>query len=952
MDILQDASQKTGLPIDDLKKIEAHILKNGNFMPDRVRNGLCDFCCKIGMVSYYFKTTPLETIARHIESVLAAEVVAINRGRDKLDVDFVSEQEDSAMYLVNDDHEKGIEIERRLEERFPDYRLQSYRTPGLSLKSHFRSYFVTKPQYAVPGASPLEDDINKAAAKQFIEMTTPEARERYHRVLQESLTWIQPYINVTDHVRDEIRIMVSVPQQGSYRILSGISNIINYYGLVSKHKYVEPFSNGRVIMSIYLDAVSTRPHIDDIVTDISLSYVNPDNELSSLIRNKVLSAHEAFYAACAWIFTHQFLTGFNVEYMALTTVLKDRPELMDTLHTLRTKLVKDSYTEARILRTVFNFPGEIKKLYARFSNRFDPKETYEPGNHQLDFSYIPNEIDQAILEFCQVFNRAVIKTNFFKKDKTSLAYRLDPQQFLDPIEYAEKPYGVFMVLGKEFRGFHVRFRDIARGGIRIVKSRDAENYDQNSDLIFDENYNLAFTQQKKNKDIPEGGSKGAILLNLGYQDKGEVAFEKYTDGLLDLLLPDESIKSYLEKDEILFLGPDEGTAEVMSWASLRAKERGYKFWKSFSTGKPLSEGGIPHDVYGMTTHSVHEYVLGVLKKTGIPEEAITKAQTGGPDGDLGSNEILISRDKTLCVIDGSGVLYDPEGLNRNELMRLVKKRHMVENFKRSKLSKNGFFVHINDRNVKLPDGTLVENGFIFRNTFHLNPILKADLFVPCGGRPKSITIQNWKKLLDEDGVPRFKYIVEGANLFLTQSARLALEEKGVIIIKDASANKGGVTSSSLEVLGSLALTDEEYEKHLCEKEGKTPEFRKNYVNEVLDIICENSRLEFEVLWNENKANKTPFTILTDQLSDKINKMADSIRKSDLWENEAILRAVIEKHCPPSLVNMVGVSAIIERVPGNYLQAIVASRLASHFIYQYGLNADELDFYEYLKQFTC
>jgi len=952
MEILQEAAQKTGLSIDDIKKIEEHILKSGNFVPDRVRNGLCEFCCKIGMVTYYFKTTPLETIARHIESILAAEVVAINRGRDKLDVDFVSEHEDSAMYLVNDDHEKGIEIERRLEETFPDYRLQSYRTPGLSLESHFRSYFVAKPQYAVPDASPLEDDINKVAAKQFIEMTTSEARDRYHRVIQKSLTWTQPYINVTDHLRDEIRIMVSVPQPGSYRILSGISNIINYYGLVSKHKYVEPFSNGKVIMSIYLDAASTRPHIDDLVTDISLSYVNPDNELSSLIRNKVLSAHEAFYAASAWIFTHQFLTGFNVEYMALMTVLKDRPELVDTLNTLRTKLVKDSYTEARILQTIFNFPGEIKKLYAKFSNRFDPKETYEPDKHKLDFSYIPNEIDHAILEFCQVFNRVVMKTNFFKKDKTSLAYRLDPQQFLDPIEYAEKPYGVFMVLGKEFRGFHVRFRDIARGGIRIVKSRDAENYDQNSDFIFDENYNLAFTQQKKNKDIPEGGSKGTILLNLEYQDKGEVAFEKYTDGLLDLLLPDESIKSYLGKDEIVFLGPDEGTAEVMSWASQRAKERGYKFWKSFSTGKPLYEGGIPHDVYGMTTNSVHEFVLGVLKKVGIPEEAITKVQTGGPDGDLGSNEILISKDKTLCVIDGSGVLYDPEGLNRKELTRLAEERNMVENFERSKLSKNGFFVHINDRNVKLPEGTLVENGFIFRNTFHLNPILKADLFIPCGGRPKSITIQNWKKLLDENGVPRFKYIVEGANLFLTQSARLALEGKGVIIIKDASANKGGVTSSSLEVLGSLALTDEEYVKHLCEKNGKTPEFRKNYVNEVLDILRENAWLEFEVLWNENKANKTPFTILTDQLSDKINKMADSIHKSDLWKNEAILRAVIERHCPPSLVNMVGVGAIIERVPGNYLQAIVASWLASHFIYQYGLNADELDFYGYLKQFEC
>jgi NAD-specific glutamate dehydrogenase len=30
------------------------------------------------------------------------------------------------------------------------------------------------------------------------------------------------------------------------------------------------------------------------------------------------------------------------------------------------------------------------------------------------------------------------------------------------------------VVGNEFRGFHMRFRDVARGGIRIVRSRNKE----------------------------------------------------------------------------------------------------------------------------------------------------------------------------------------------------------------------------------------------------------------------------------------------------------------------------------------------------------------------------------------------------------------------------------------------------------------------------------------------
>lgn len=62
--------------------------------------------------------------------------------------------------------------------------------------------------------------------------------------------------------------------------------------------------------------------------------------------------------------------------------------------------------------------------------------------------------------------------------------------------------------------------------IRIIMSRDADNYRVNSNMLFDENYDLAYTQHRKNKDIPEGGSKGTILLSLEHQDKGVVAFQK------------------------------------------------------------------------------------------------------------------------------------------------------------------------------------------------------------------------------------------------------------------------------------------------------------------------------------------------------------------------------------------------------------------------------------------
>lgn len=91
------------------------------------------------------------------------------------------------------------------------------------------------------------------------------------------------------------------------------------------------------------------------------------------------------------------------------------------------------------------------------------------------------------------------------------------------------------------------------------------------------------------------------------------------------------------------------------------------------------------------------------------------------DGDLGSSmwifyvsfkttinpilpidEILLSSDKTVAVIDGSGVLADPIGIDRAELIRLAKLRVPVAHFDTAKLSKDGYLVKVEDQDVKLP----------------------------------------------------------------------------------------------------------------------------------------------------------------------------------------------------------------------------------------------------------
>ena len=957
MKSLKQIAENSILTEDQLKRIEKLILDDQFYPESAVREEVDAFCTGLGMSDFYFRTTPVETIACHIEALRAAEILATLRREKVVKIDFQTEHENEALYLVEEDNASGVKIEERIEDKYPHYRLQSYRTlrkaRGLQ---HLRMYVVYRPQYGTDHILPDETDLKKVADRTFLSTVPRDTLDRYKSLLERARGWESPLIDVTPVPKDkEIRISVVTKTDASPRFFSNVSDVIHSHGLFSKRKYIEHFANGRTVYTFYIDEIKNKDKLRNLIEDISLIYVIPESPLSVLFQQGRLTAQEFVFANSAWSFAHQFLSGYNEEYLKLADALKDSPELQGILRDLKVKLAKETYTESRCWEAfVANYPY-IKKLFVLFDRKFNPAiKNPDIGNDLAALGkdiirHIPTEADRSIFLAVRLFIDVILKTNFYIKEKVAISYMYRPD-FLNKVDYPVTPFGMFHVVGREFRGFHVRFRDIARGGIRLVRSANLQSYLSNSDFIFDENYSLASTQQRKNKDLPDGGSKGTILLRWGFQDRPEAAFKKYIDGLLDLMLPDPNVVDYYGKEIILFLGPDEGTADLMEWAALRAKKRGYRFWKAFTTGKPVAMGGIPHDIYGMTTNSVHEYVVRSLAKLGLKEEKMTKVMTGGPDGDLGSNEILISKDRILAVVDGSGVLYDPEGLNRKELARLSRARKMVEHFSAKLIGAQGFLVNVKDADVVLPGGEKVENGLEFRNRFHLHPKFKADVFVPCGGRPSSITINNWTAWIGESGEPRFKVIVEGANLFITQQARIRLEEKGVVLYKDASANKGGVTSSHLEVLASLALTDEEWEDLMCVKEGRISDFRKKYVAEDLAFIRENAALEFEIIWKEHERTGIPRSVLSDLISEKINQIKDAINTSDLIQDKDLLKTTIECCIPPVLVKRVGVAKILQRIPETYLKALFASRLAGRYVYANGLEANEIHFYHFLQEF--
>jgi glutamate dehydrogenase len=992
------------------------VLSQSGFMPNELVSGEVDwFYNGLGIDNGYFISESPSVIADHVLALYSAKLLAYTKHDPEklvIDLESVTTEDDvkagakeGAVFIhssaagVSARDGPGATVERRIDQLFLDkstadkaYRLETYRSAGsisTTISQQLRCYFVAACEF--PKTAPVIDangdvDIRSVSDASFLEKATPNTLEIYQSVMNEVSRRRGPVIELFGLEESrEHRVVIGYKMGDTKGYFAALSDLYHFYNLYSARKYVEQFANGVTIISLYLNpAPNTKAppiehSIHQVVREASLLYCLPDNPFFQVAEDETPHAvQEATYAYIGWIFAQHFCNRLGASYMALKDILDEsKPDQAEVLNRIKTRFREETFTRESIREVITAHPDLIRMLYINFAmvhypapdeaSQLTPTLSFQRLKTEQPLSDTDllvqirkranNTHASQILEAFLIFNKHVVKCNFYQPTKVALSFRLNPG-FLNSIEYTKQPYGVFLVVGSDFRGFHVRFRDVARGGIRLVRSRGKENYNSNVRTIFDENYNLAATQTLKNKDIPEGGSKGTILPSLGANPR--LCFERYIDALIDLLLPGQSpgIKGPIvdvsgrPTPEILFLGPDEGTADLMDWAALHAKSRSAPWWKSFTTGKSAEKlGGIPHDVYGMTSLSVRQYILGVYQAHGLNESEVTKLQTGGPDGDLGSNEILLSKDKTVGIIDGSGVIYDPEGLNRPELIRLAKGRKMIVEFDDAKLGPQGYKVLVDQQDVKLPSGEIVPDGTAFRNDFHFR--VKCDIFVPCGGRPEAVNIGNVARLTDEDGKPNFKYVVEGANLFFSQQARFWLEKKGVVLFKDSSTNKGGVTSSSLEVLAGLAQTDAEYHDNMIFKNGKKSAFYEAYVKDIQKKICENAAAEYKCIDKEWKVRDGAMarTAISDLLSTTLNRLQDDLEASPLYDDNASRHNILASYIPKTLQDKIGLDELIQRLPEAYLRALWSARLSSAFVYTHGIEASMVDFYLFVKNLS-
>ncbi|MBI5397429.1 MAG: NAD-glutamate dehydrogenase, partial [Verrucomicrobia bacterium] len=666
------------------------------------------------------------------------------------------------------------------------------------------------------------------------------------------------------------------------------------------------------------------------------------------------------------------------------------------------------YTRKVILNTMRGQPALMKQLHDIFARRFHPRrragasdreiarET-EAFNRRAAIVFLDDKTACDIFTFMGRLITETLKTNFYRVRKRSFAFRLAPA-VLDPLVFPGKVHGVFFINGFHAIGTHMRAEDIARGGVRLVRVTPA-NYDTELDNMPLLNYALGpVAQRLKHKDIAESGAKGVIVPYPEYARDGLGATLDFTEGIMDLIQPSDEIVDRPGQPEMIFFGPDEGTAPFMDAVAQRARERGYKHWRTITTGKSI---GIPHDTYGltrdrrvfglisrgdkgtellmdgasrlitadaakicarlggnieasgMTTMGVMACLRTLLDHVGLKEEKANLMMTGGPDGDLGANQIQSFQGRICLLVDGGSVLFDPRGLDTGELLKLAVARHTQPRlnslaYPAAKLSPQGFRVPRAAGRFTLPDGSRVEDGHFFHRTFLTDPrsrrwIAAANIqaFVPCGGLKDTVHAGNVRDFLAV--FRELRVIVEGANVFFDDTAREVIaRESAILQIKDSSANKGGVTCSAIaEVLTAFLLGDD-YERVLV----RNPKTRTRLIREVFDLIAANAAAETRMLLALRQKDHTPLHQLSARTSEELFGLQARLQEKlgRLLAHPDIVRGALRAYIPATLVDQLGMAKILRTLnsPGlrAYRDAILTKKLAALALYRHASRWEE------------
>ena len=539
---------------------------------------------------------------------------------------------------------------------------------------------------------------------------------------------------------------------------------------------------------------------------------------------------------------------------------------------MATTLVKHAEISQK-LREAFYIRFDISRKNSK--GKLESKESRRPLLSKLaaeisnDLQDVPSlDEDQIVRRYLNLI-RSINRTNYFQTlddgaRRPTISFKINSPDVEElPLPH---PFAEIFVYSPDVEGIHLRGGKIARGGLRWSDRPE----DFRTEVL-----GLAKAQNVKNAVIVPVGSKGGFVpknLSVGGSREeifaeGTRVYKLFVSSLIQIsdnldgekVIPPRDVLRNDGDDPYLVVAADKGTATFSDTANAISQEHGFWLDDAFASG---GSAGYDHKKMGITARGGWEAVKRHFMETDIDIQSTPFSVIGIGDmsGDVFGNGMLLSKQiKLIAAFDHRDIFIDPtpdpskSHKERNRIFNLT--RSSWKDYNEKLISKGGGIFSRQLKAIPLSKEMRDISGLTGKTATPnqlIQAILKtkADLLWFGGiGTYVRATLENNADVGDRanDQIRitaaelQVKAIGEGANLGITQKARIEFALNGGRINTDAIDNSAGVNSSDVEVNFKIALG-------AAEKAGKLKRNQRNKLlasmtDDVAALVLRNNYLQ-------------------------------------------------------------------------------------------------------------
>ena len=440
--------------------------------------------------------------------------------------------------------------------------------------------------------------------------------------------------------------------------------------------------------------------------------------------------------------------------------------------------------------------------------------------------------DRIVRHFLNLIQSS-LRTNFFQRDeqgmrRPALAIKFDSKN-IDNLP-APRPFREISVYCPRFEGIHLRGGAIARGGLRWSDRPE----DFRTEIL-----GLVKAQMTKNAVIVPVGAKGGFVPKMmpvnpdreTFIAEGTACYKIFIGALLDVtdnldgdtVIPPQMLVRHDGDDPYLVVAADKGTATFSDIANAISEGRNFWLGDAFASGGSV---GYDHKKMGITARGAWEAVKRHFREMDrdIQTSPFTTVGVGDMSGDVFGNGMLLSHQtRLIAAFDHRDIFIDPDPdikTSFEERQRLFDMgRSSWQDYNTDLISKGGGIFPRASKTITLSEEAQDAIGLhkerVTPNEV-MRAILKAKVDLLWFGGIGTYVRASSETNADADDKANdairitgkqigAKVIGEGANLGITQRARIEFALNGGCVDTDAIHNSAGVNSSDLEVNIKIAL---------------------------------------------------------------------------------------------------------------------------------------------------